>query len=244
MVENCPSCKVPDASNGSGTGDGYREFLRAKNAIVAQAGFNISGGSLNPKLFDFQRDITRHAIGKGKFNLFQDCGTGKTFEECEWSANVVDKTGRPVLNVAPLAVSRQTQREGEKFDIPVNICREQADVKPGVNITNYEMIANFDPREFSGIVLDESSILKGDGPLRKRLTQFATHIPYRLCGTATPAPNDYTEPGNHVEFLGIMSKQEMLSSYFVHDGEDTQKWRLKGHAEKAFWEFIASCSVM
>ncbi len=230
-------------------GEKYKKFLRAKNASVAPAGFNVSRSAINSKLFDFQGDVTRHAIGKGKFNLFQDCGTGKTCEELEWSAHVHDNTGKPVLNVAPLAVSRQTNREGEKFDIPVNICREQAEVKPGVNITNYEMLANFDPREFSGIVLDESSILKGDGPLRRRITQFAAHIPYRLCGTATPAPNDYTELGNHVEFLGIMSKQEMLSTYFVLDQKNgqetnTSRWRLKGHAEKAFWEFIASCSVM
>jgi hypothetical protein len=222
----------------------YHNFLRKKSISVAPAGFNVSRSAINSKLFDFQGDIARHSIGKGKFNLFEDCGLGKTAQELEWSAHVHDNTGRPILNVAPLAVSKQTQREGEKFDVKVKVCREQADVKPGVNITNYEMLANFDPREFSGIVLDESSILKGDGPLRKRITQFAAHIPYRLCGTATPAPNDYTELGNHVEFLGIMSKAEMLSTFFVHDGEDTSKWRLKGHAEKAFWEFIASCSVM
>lgn len=249
MNEDSLGSSVPAGSEPALRGDIYKEFLRNKSMTVGPAGFNVSNGSLNPKLFDFQRDITRHAIGKGKFNLFQDCGTGKTCEELEWSANVVENTGKPVLNVAPLAVSRQTKREGEKFDIPVNICREQAEVKRGVNITNYETLANFDPREFSGIVLDESSILKGDGPLRKRITQFATHIPYRLCGTATPAPNDYTELGNHVEFLGIMSKQEMLSTYFVLDQkngqeQNTSKWRLKGHAEKAFWEFIASCSVM
>lgn len=220
----------------------YRRFLDNKRITVKPAGF--SGAALGVKLFDFQRDITRWALQKGKCAAFEDCGMGKTIQELEWSKAVWEHVGRPILNIAPLAVSRQTQREGEKFGIAVNLCREQAEIRPGVNITNYEMLANFDPREFAGIVLDESSILKGDGPLRKDITVFASHIPYRLAGTATPAPNDHMELGNHVEFLGIMSKTEMLSTFFVHDGGDTSKWRLKGHAESAFWKWVASWAVM
>jgi superfamily II DNA or RNA helicase len=220
----------------------YRAFLKQKQFSLPAAGFAV--GSVNPKLFDFQRDVTKWALKKGKAALFEDCGLGKTLQELEWSAQVFHRTGKPVINFAPLAVSRQTQREGVKFNIPVTVCREQADVKPGVNIANYEMLKNFDAREFSGIVIDESSILKGDGPMRRDITTFAHHIPYRLAATATPAPNDYMELGNHLEFLGVMSKSEMLSTFFVHDGEDTQKWRLKGHAEKAFWQCIAHSAVM
>lgn len=151
----------------------YRRFLDSKRLSAPSAGFAVSRSSLHPKLFDFQRDIAKWSIGKGKAAIFADCGLGKSFIELEWSAHVHDKVGRPILNVAPLAVSRQTQREGEKFGIQVNVCREQAEVKPGVNITNYEMLGNFDPREFGGFVCDESGILKGDGPLRRDITDFA-----------------------------------------------------------------------
>lgn len=233
----------PGTMDADGKRGEYQDFLRGKSLTVAPAGFS-SQTPINPRLFDFQRDITRWALQKGKCAEFEDCGLGKTIQELEWSAHVHDKIGRPIINIAPLAVSRQTQREGEKFGIPVHVCREQADVKDGINITNYEMLANFDAREFGGIVLDESSILKGDGPLRKAITAFSHQIPYRLAGTATPAPNDHMELGNHAEFLGIMSKSEMLSTFFVHDGGDTAKWRLKGHAEKAFWKWVASWAVM
>ncbi len=221
----------------------YKDFLRAKQLVVRPAGFDPSG-SLNPMGFPFQNDVVRWELRKGKSAMFEDCGLGKTYQELEWSRNVVEYAGMPVLNVAPLAVSLQTQREGGKFGIDVNVAREQAEIQPGVNITNYEMLENFDPREFGGIVLDESSILKGDGPMRKRITEFAAHIPYRLAGTATPAPNDHMELGTHAEFLGIMSKSEMLATFFVHDGGDTSKWRLKGHAEDSFWKWVASWAVM
>lgn len=224
--------------------EAYGKFLRQKQFTLAPAGFDIEASNLNQKLFPFQRDITKWGLKKGKAALFEDCGLGKTAQELEWSSQVFRKTGKPVMNFAPLAVSRQTQREGEKFGIPVTICREQSNVKPGVNIANYEMLKNFDPREFGGMVIDESSILKGDGPLRRDITAFGQNIPYRLAATATPAPNDHMELGNHAEFLGIMSKAEMLSTFFIHDGEDTSKWRLKGHAEGAFWKWVASWAVM
>ncbi len=220
----------------------YRKFLDSKRISVKPAGFAIE--RVNPKLFEFQRDIVKWAVRKGKAALFEDCGLGKTPQQLEWAHRVVEQTNRNVLIFAPLAVSKQTEREGQKFDIPVSICRQQSDVKPGINIANYEMLEHFDPREFSGLVLDESSILKGDGPMRKDITDFAAHIPYRLAATATPAPNDHMELGNHAEFMGIMSKTEMLSTFFVHDGGDTSKWRLKGHAEAAFWKWVASWAVM
>jgi hypothetical protein len=224
--------------------DPYKAFLRSKRLSVPPSGFDIPRRNINSKLFNWQGDITYWGLRKGKCAFFEDCGLGKTPQQAEWANQVFEHTGVPVIAFAPLAVAQQTQREGLKFDIPVTICREQSDVQPGVNVANYEMLKHFDPRAFSGIVLDESSILKGDGPLRKAITEFAAHIPYRLACTATPAPNDHMELGNHAEFLGIMSKTEMLSTFFVHDGGETSKWRLKGHAEADFWKWVASWAVM
>jgi hypothetical protein len=221
----------------------YAEFLGAKRITIQPAGFEPNR-QLTPKLFDFQRDIVRWGLRKGKCAFFEDCGLGKTAQQLEWAYHVSAHTGKRVLIFAPLAVSQQTKREGDKFGIPVQICRSGADTESGNNITNYEMLEHFDPREFAGVVLDESSILKGDGPMRKAITEFSAHIPYRLACTATPAPNDHMELGNHAEFLGIMSKSEMLATFFVHDGGDTSKWRLKGHAESAFWCWVASWAVM
>jgi superfamily II DNA or RNA helicase len=219
----------------------YEAFLEAKRISSQPSGFSVS--EINPQLFDFQRDIVRVALKRGKYAIFADCGLGKTPMQLEWARHVCDHTGGSVLIVAPLAVSRQTKREGEKFHVPVTICRAMSDVQPGVNITNYEMLEHFQPH-FAGIVLDESSILKGDGPMRHSVEDFAATIPYRLACTATPAPNDHMELGNHAAFLGIMSKSEMLSTFFVHDGENTSQWRLKGHAVAAFWKWVASWAVM
>lgn len=222
----------------------YQQFLRGKRFTTRPSGFEIGRGAINPKLFEFQRDIVRWGVRKGKSCFFQDCGLGKTAQQLEVARVIVDHHGGAALIFAPLAVSRQTEREGRKFGIPVNICRQQSDLKPGVNITNYEMLEHFSPDGITSIVLDESSILKGDGPMRKAITEFASRIPYRLACTATPAPNDHMELGNHAEFLGIMSKAEMLSTFFVHDGGETSKWRLKGHAESEFWKWVASWAVM
>lgn len=222
----------------------YAQFLNLKIITATNSGFDVGPAEISEQGFPFQRDVVRWELRKGKAAMFEDCGLGKTWQSLNWSQHVHERTNRPVLNVAPLAVSKQTQREGKKFGVPVNIARTQSDIRPGVNITNYEMLEHFDAREFGGIYIDESSILKGDGPLRKTITEFAGHIPYRLAGTATPAPNDHMELGNHAEFLGIMSKSEMLATFFVHDGGDTSKWRLKGHAEKAFWQWVASWAVM
>lgn len=222
----------------------YGDFLASKRISVQPSGFDVAPSTINPKLYEFQRDIARWGLRKGKCAFFEDCGLGKTGQQLEWAAHVTRKTDRPVIIFAPLAVSRQTQGEGQKFGIPVTICRQQSEAAAGVNIANYEMIEHFSPSAFAGVVIDESSILKGDGPMRKSITEFASKIPYRLACTATPAPNDHMELGNHAEFLGIMSKTEMLSTFFVHDGGDTSKWRLKGHAEQAFWRWVASWAVM
>ena len=223
--------------------EAYANFLRSKQPSDTATGFEPA--SLNAKLFDFQADITRWAIRRGRAAIFADCGLGKTPMQLEWAAQVARHTDRPVLIFAPLAVSQQTQREGEKFGIPVNICATENDIKPGVNVSNYEKLPHFpDTTLYGGIVLDESSILKGmDGKTRKALTEYVQAISFRLACTATPAPNDYMELGNHAEFLSVMTATEMLSMFFVHDGGETSKWRLKRHAEDVFWKWMASWAV-
>lgn len=149
-----------------------------------------------------------------------------------------------MLIVAPLSVASQTVNEGAKFGIEVNLCRDQSDVIDGINITNYEMLSHFVAKEFIGVVLDESSILKAySGKVRTQIIEMFAQTPYRLACTATPAPNDYMELGNHCEFLGVMSRTEMLSMYFIHDGGETSKWRLKKHADALFWQWMATWAV-
>ena len=222
----------------------YQRFLDSKRLSAPAVGFDVPDEAINPLLFPFQRDICRWALQRGRAAVFSECGTGKTCVQLVWAEHIVRHTGGRVLIFAPLAVSAQTVREGQKFGIPVTICRTQADVVDGINITNYEMLGHFDPAEFSGIVLDESGILKAfDGTTRKALTEFARSINYRLACTATPAPNDLIELTNHAEFLDIMSGKEIIALYFTQDGNTTHAWRLKGHARGDFWRWMASWSV-
>jgi DNA modification methylase len=220
----------------------YNEFIKGKKHVAKAAGFKPHG--MSPMLYPFQAKITEWATRRGRSAVFADCGLGKTPIQLVWAQQVVRHTKMAVLVVAPLAVSVQTIREGDKFDITVNPCRSQADVLPGINITNYEMVHHFDPDLFTGIVLDESSILKSySGKYRQELTEFAKDIPYRLCCTATPAPNDLIEMVNHSEFLGIMSGKEIIGCFFKQDGNTTHQWRLKNHAREDFWKWMASWSV-
>lgn len=222
----------------------YKDFINSKNKQMKNYGFDIEKENLNPMLFDFQKDIVRWALKKGRAAVFADCGLGKTPIQLEWANQIYKHEGGKILILAPLAVATQTQREGEKFHIPVNICENQDDVKEGINITNYEKLEKFVANEFIGIVLDESSILKSfTGKVRNQIIENFRKTPYKLACTATPAPNDYMELGNHSEFLGVMTRAEMLSMYFVHDGGQTSKWRLKGHAENNYWQWMASWSV-
>lgn len=217
----------------------YKEFLEGKKIRVQSHGFEPD--SRNDRLFGWQSDVVRWSLLKGRSAIFADCGMGKTAMQLQWADEVARHTGEPVIILAPLAVAQQTKREGEKFGVNVTVCRTHDDVKDGVNITNYEMIEHFIAGEFGGIVLDESSILKhSTSKTRKLLTDVFRHTPYKLCCTATPAPNDFMELGTHSEFLGVMTQAEMLSTFFVHDGGDTAKWRLKGHAEEKFFEWVAS----
>lgn len=217
----------------------YEAFLESKRITVPACGVDVA--EVNPVLFPFQADITKWALKKGKAAIFAGTGLGKTAMQLEWANNIPGD----VLIIAPLAVSQQTVREGAKFGIDVNLCRQQSEVKQGINITNYEMIHKFDLESFTGVVLDESSILKSfDGKTRNLIIESFAQTPYKLACTATPAPNDHMELGNHAEFLGVMGRSEMLSMFFVHDGGDTAKWRLKGHAVQKFWEWVSSWAVM
>lgn len=221
----------------------YQEFLDDKLKIYESCGFECS--DFNNHLYDFQKDIVRWALAKGRSAIFADCGLGKTIMQLEWAHKVHEHTGGNVLILAPLAVAPQTKAEGDMFGISVHIVEDASQIKDGINITNYEKLDRFDGVEFAGVVLDESSILKSfTGKTRNQLIDRFATVPYRLACTATPSPNDYMELGNHAEFIGVMSRTEMLSMFFVHDGGDTSKWRLKGHAEALFWQWLASWAVV
>ena len=222
----------------------YEDFIKDKQFLIKSSGLFVKRSELNANMFDFQKDIVRWALAKGRSAIFADCGLGKTLMQLEWAQKIVENTKQSVLIVAPLSVSYQTQKEGEKFGYVVNVCASQHDVKYGINITNYEKLDKFVANKFGGVVLDESSILKSfSGKIRNQMISMFCNVPFKLCCTATPAPNDYMELGNHSEFLGVMTRSEMLSMFFVHDGGDTSKWRLKGHAQSVFWEWMASWSV-
>jgi len=221
----------------------YDKFLRRKQITDIETGFRTRL-SLNKALFPFQRDCVRWALKRGRACLFQDCGLGKTIQQLEWARHVHHHTKGNILILAPIAVARQTISEGRKFGIRVHICSSQSDVKKGINITNYEKLHKFDTSAFTGVVLDESSILKSfSGKYRSQIIRAFSNTPYKLACTATPAPNDYMELGNHSEFLGIMTRMEMLSMFFINDSGDTGKWRLKGHAESEFWKWLCSWAV-
>lgn len=223
----------------------YNDFLKSKARSVPCCGFAFDKSEMNTALFDWQKDIVCWALKKGKAALFEDCGLGKTLQQLEWCRLISEHTDKPTIILAPLAVSQQTEREGAKFGYSVNICRTQNDVIDGINITNYEMLEHFDLSQFGGIALDESSILKHySSKMRTQIIQTCENVPYKLSCTATPSPNDYMELGNQSEFLGVMKRTEMLATFFVHDGGQTSKWRLKGHAESDFWKWLSGWAVV
>lgn len=220
----------------------YAEFLRSKEHRNSDAGKRIAPEQIHPILFPFQRDIVQWAARKGRAAIFADCGMGKTFCQLEWARH----TGNRVLILCPLSVAQQTIAEGEKIGLTVRFCDRPVD-EDGIWITNYQKLKHFIGARYDAIVLDESSILKSlDGKTRDLLIKEFQHISQRLCCTATPSPNDIAELANHAEFLGIMTRVEMLSQFFVHDqgGEGTVgNWRLKGHAQEAFWKWVATWAV-
>lgn len=223
----------------------YEDFLKKKEVTAVNAGFSVPKEELNKNLFPFQKDIVAWALQKGKSSVFTDCGSGKTCIQLEFAHQVCKKTGGTALIVAPLSVGEQTRREGEKFGIESFVVREQKEVRRGaINITNYEILNHFDADAFNCVVLDESSILKCfTSATRNELIDSFALTPYKMCCTATPSPNDFTELGNHAEFMGVMSRTEMLATYFIHDGSDTSKWRLKGYGEEKFWEWVATWAI-
>ena len=228
----------------AGSMGAYDAFLARKALSDPTTGIQNPTG-LPSQMFPHQRDITAWALRRGRAAIFAGTGLGKSLMELAWADAVHRETGKPILHLAPMAVSAQLEREAVKFGIPAVRARSQADCGPGINITNYQKLEHFDVSQFGGVILDESSILKSfNGHYRTRLIEVCKAVPFRLAATATPAPNDFMELGNHAEFLGVMSYTDMLATFFVHDGGDTAKWRLKGHAEEAFWKWMASWSVM
>lgn len=217
------------------TDTAYADFIARKAYSEAFPG--IDDDDIAEHLFPHQRDLTRWALKKGRAAIFADTGLGKTAMELEWAAHV-SRRGR-VLILAPLAVAQQTVEEGRRFGVQCEYRRE--DHGDMITVTNYEMMGAFDLSAFVGVVLDESSILKAfDGRTRNAIITGFANTPYRLAATATPAPNDFTELGNHSEFLGVKTRTEMLAEYFVHDMDTTQEWRVKGHAVTAFWRWVAT----
>jgi DNA modification methylase len=212
----------------------YQEFLKEKQKTFIESGFDVNVETLNQNLFDFQKYAVASALKKGRFALFFDCGLGKTLMQLAWSEAVYNQTNKKVLILAPLAVVEQTKDEAIKFNISLDC----------FDITNYDQLKNIDCSIYAGVVLDESSILKGrDGKLSALIIQSFKNTPYKLACTATPSPNDHMELGQHSEFLGAMSYLEMLAMYFVHDGGETSKWRLRKHAADPFWKYVCTWSM-
>ena len=235
----------------------YQDFVKSKQFDDVASGFEVSlhsvpipGAPL--KLKDFQSSIVKWALRRGRAAIFANTGMGKTGMQSTWAHHVAQRTQLPVLIVAPLCVAKQTVTESAKFGVGVKYLRSQsgirhfghADHPSGIYVTNYEMLDEFDPAEFGGVVLDESSILKDrDGKTRNKIIGDWSLCPYRLSCTATPSPNDHMELGNQAEFLGVMGMDEMLAMFFTHDGGDTAKWRLKGHGKRKFWEWMSTWAV-
>jgi hypothetical protein len=211
----------------------YEDFIKNKIKSVSYSGFETD--DINTNLFDFQRFIVKRALKAGKYAIFADCGLGKTLMQLSWAEAVARHTGKRVLILAPLAVRAQTIAEGERFGVDMR----------SIDVNNYEQIDNIDCSQYAGIVLDESSILKNfEGKTKVQIVESFKNTPYKLACTATPSPNDPMELGNHAEFLDVMGRNEMLAMYFVHDGGETAKWRLKGHAVDTFYRFVGSWSIM
>lgn len=217
----------------------YIEFLETKKKTFISSGFEIDESELNSNLFDFQKYIVKTALLKGRFAIFADCGLGKTLMQLSWSNAVYNYTGKKVLILAPLAVSGQTKQEAIKFGIDMN----------SFDITNYEQLSKIDCSIYSGVVLDESSILKNyNGSTKQLILDTFKNHKYKLACTATPSPNDHIELGNHAEFLNVMTSKEMVSIFFINDAfnkdHTISKWRLKKHSTKDFWNWVSSWSLM
>lgn len=222
----------------------YEEFVARKRRAEVATGHQPS--DLNEHLFDFQHAIVSWAVRRGRAAIFADTGLGKTLMQLSWADEVASHTGGMVLVFAPLAVSEQTIAQGATFGIEVSrVPHGGTPDAPGVWITNYERMDAIDFASLTGIVLDESSILKAhDGKTRTAMIESCQSIPYRLSCTATPSPNDFAELGNQCEFLGVMTRTEMLATYFINDAGDTGSWILKGYGASRFWEWMGTWAVV
>ncbi len=218
----------------------YAEFLAGKRVAVPATGRPVGAQEVHPHLFPFQRDLVRWAVAKGRCALFCDTGLGKTIMQAEWARLI----GEPTLILAPLSVATQTVTiVRDVLGMEIQQARRQSEATGRIVVTNYEMAGHFDQSNYGAVILDESSVLKAiDGATRRTLTNMFSDTPYKLCCTATPAPNDITEIANHAEFLGIATRANMLSRFFLHDsnGRTTEGWRLKRHAEEPFFRWLAS----
>lgn len=242
----------------------YDKFIKSKVIRNTFFGKDISISDINPALFPFQKDIVRWAVKKGRCALFLDTGLGKTHCQTEWARLIAKRS----LIIAPLSVARQTVRLAKQVtDTTVHYTRDKSDIIDGINITNYEMIERFDADDFDAVILDESSILKSiDGKIKQRVISVFSNIKYRLCCTATPAPNDESEIGNHSEFLGIMRNNEMLATFFIHankvsefeyrkedgtldiikskqSGKNGQEWRIRNYARESYYHWMSTWSM-
>ncbi len=220
---------------------GYNAFLRRKSRSVPERGIRREAFDLHPSLFGYQRECTEFLLRAGCGAAFLDTGLGKSVIQLEWMRTICESTNRPALMFAPIAVGAQHVKEAHRFGLEARVVKSQADIRPGINITNYERLHLFDPREFCALAGDESSILKSfSGATTRKLMEFGSVIPLRLAATATPAPNDHMELGQHCQFLGIMGSSEMLARWFISDQSEMGRYRLKGYAVRPFWQWVSS----
>lgn len=218
----------------------YEEFIKQKSVLNQSEGIKVSRDDLHEMLFDWQKDLVSWALRRGRAALFTMTGTGKTIMQVEFARVVHEHEKQSVLIVSPLAVSYQTIREGAKLGVEINLMRKNGHVD-GINITNYEQLEKIDASKYCCIILDESSILKSfTGKIRNMIIEKFDKTKYKLCASATPSPNDFMELGNHSEFLNVLKRKEMLSTFFINDTANVGTWRLKKHASEKFWEWIAT----
>lgn len=222
----------------------YQSFLSGKLQRSVSVGLQAIP-ALPDSLLPIQSALTPWTLRRGRCAVFADTGLGKSRIEIVWAWALHASLGIDILMLTPIAVAKQMLAEAAQLGIPITLCRSAADVRPGLNVTNYERLHLFETDRFGAVILDESSCIKHHGSkLLQQLMDAFAGTPYKLCASATPAPNDWTELGTHAEFLGVCKRTEMLSEFFVHDGGETQVWRLKGHAQQAFWRWVASWAAM
>jgi DNA modification methylase len=225
----------------------YLEFLEGKRIVHQHSGFDVEIDDLPNWLFPFQKFVVKRSLAAGKYAIFSGTGTGKMRMELAWCERVGLHTDKPVLFLAPLGVSGQIIKEGKNVGVEVRRMKDFKNDAKGIFITNYEQLDNIAQfiYLFGGVCMDESSIIKSEeGVTTNRVIELFSNTPFKLCGTATPSPNDPMELGNHAEFLDVMSYNVMLAMYFVHDGGETSKWRVKGHARRTFWQWVSTWAIM